>query len=215
MESLLGLLGHIKHTHMHINPSLPLPSPWLAKRVLFPALISCQFVILRPGHISFHRVWVYWLHSGVYVVIEISLDGQGYGRGIRRGQQPRGVGMAKMLGCLEPSPRKIKAGSRQQQTSATRPSWGTGAWTWLWAVQFPLHPSTLPPSFQSSRCPPVPKILPRAMKAGPGGLRLSLSLLQFVVSFRRLLAVWQSWIIIQYFLLKYLTLLLVFVTRGI
>lgn len=144
MEILLWLLEQIKHMHTDINPFLPLPNHWLVKWVLFPVLTSCQFVILLPGHIKFHRVWVYWLHSEVYVVIEISLDGQGYGQGIRRARQARGAGMAEMLGCLEPSPRKIKAGSLQQQTSATRHSWGTGAWTWLWAVQFSFHPSTLP-----------------------------------------------------------------------
>lgn len=73
--------------HTDINLSLPLPKHWLVKRVLFPAMISCQFVILLPGPIKFHRVWVYWLHSEVYVVIEISLDGQGYGQGIRRARQ--------------------------------------------------------------------------------------------------------------------------------
>lgn len=136
------------HAHPHINPSLPLPNHWLVKRVLFPALTSCQFVILLPGHIRFHRVWVYWLHSEVYVVIEISLDGQGYGQGIRGARQPRGAGMAEMLGCLEASPRKIKAGSLQQRASATRHSWGTGAWTWLWAVQF--HSARPPPPFLPS-----------------------------------------------------------------
>lgn len=157
MKSSLELLEQIKHMHTHMNPSLPLPNHWLAKRVLFPGLTSCQIVILLPGHIKFHRVWVYWLHSEVYVVIEISSDGQGYGRGIRGVLQPRGVGMSEMLGGLEPSPRKIKAGSLQQQTSAMRPSWGTGARTWLWAVQFPFCPSSpplifSPPLWVPSQC---------------------------------------------------------------
>lgn len=143
--------------HTHINSSLPLPNHWLAKWVIFLALTSCPFVILLPGHIKFHRVWVYWLHSEVYVVTEISLDGQGYGQEIRRARQLHGVGIAEMLGCLEPSPRKIKAGSLQQQMSATRHSWGTRAWTWLWAVQFSFHPSTLPPSSPILLVPPTAK----------------------------------------------------------
>lgn len=153
MEPLLELLEHIKHMHTDINPSLPLPKLWLVKRVLFPALTSRQFVILLPGHIKFHRVWVYWLHTEVYVVIEISLDRQGYGQGIRRARQARGVGMAEMLGCLEPSPRKIKAGSLQQQMSAMRHPWGTGAWTWLRAVQFPFHPPHTLPVPPSAKTP--------------------------------------------------------------
>lgn len=149
--NLLQLLEQIKHMHTHINPSLCLPNHWLAKRVLFPALTFCPFVILRPGHIKFHQVWVYWLHNEVYVVIEINLDGQGYGQGIKRAGQPRGVGMTEMLGCLEPSPRKIKAGSLQQQTRATRHSRGMGAGTWLWAIQFPFPPTLpVPPWFQKS-----------------------------------------------------------------
>ena len=149
--TLLDLLEQIKHMHTHINPSVPLPNHGLAERVLFPALTSCPSVILRPGCIKFHWVWVYWRHSEVYVVIEISLDGQGYGQGIRRAGQPRGVGMTEMLGCLEPSPRKIKAGSLQQQMRATRHSLGTDAGTWLWAVQLPFPPTLpVPPWCQKS-----------------------------------------------------------------
>lgn len=42
------------HT-ISINPSVPLPNHWLVDLILFPALTSCQFVILS-GHIKFHRV---------------------------------------------------------------------------------------------------------------------------------------------------------------
>lgn len=162
MRSLLELLRKIKHpcTHTHINLSLPLPNHWLAKRVLFPALISCQFVILLPGPIEFHRVWVYWLHREVYVVTEISLDGQGYGRGIRRARQCRGVGMAEMLGCLESSPRKIKAGSLQQQGT----QWDTPEGGQLGCDCEPASShSTHPPSpfpLQPSRCPQCQKSFP-------------------------------------------------------
>lgn len=80
MECLLELSEQIKHTYISINPPIPLPNHCLVKLILFPALTSCQLVIL-PGHIKFHRVWVYWLGSEVYVVTEISLDGQGYSQG--------------------------------------------------------------------------------------------------------------------------------------
>lgn len=43
-------------THVHIhNLPIPLPNHWVVKLILFPALTSCQLVIL-PGHIKFHQV---------------------------------------------------------------------------------------------------------------------------------------------------------------
>lgn len=163
--TLLDLLELIKHMHTHINPSVPLPNHWLAERVLFPALTSCPSVILRPGCIKFHWVWVYWRHSEVYVVIEISLDGQGYGQGIRRAGQPCGVGMTEMLGCLEPSPRKIKAGSFAAANESNKTLPRDGRWDVIVSRPAPIPPN--PPG-----APLVPKILPRAMEAGLGGLRL-------------------------------------------
>jgi hypothetical protein len=162
MESLLELLEQIKHTHIHINLSLPFSNHWLVKCILFPVLTSCQFVILFPGHIKFHQVWVYWLHREVYVVTEISLHGQRYGQGIRRAQQLHDVGIAEMLGCLEPSPRKSKlalcSSEWVQQDTPEGQEPGRDCELSSSHSTHPLASLPLQPSPHSP--PPGPKILP-------------------------------------------------------
>lgn len=73
--------------------------------------------------------------------------------------------MTEMLGCLEPSPRKIKAGSFAAANESNKTLPRDGRWDVIVSRPAPIPPNT-------PGAPLVPKILPRAMEAGLGGLRL-------------------------------------------